>query len=145
MNDAERFRQFCLTTRLDDGSPFVLLPWQLEWADGVFGRIDPETGLRITRTSFLFIPRKNGKTMLNAAAGLFCLVGDEEPYPEVYCAAHDIAQAGRSVEYAKRLRESNPQLKAMTKLYKHPFRIECPPNAQTHPTCLLYTSPSPRD
>jgi hypothetical protein len=58
-------------------------------------------GLRQYRTSFVFLPRKNGKSNLIAAIGLYLLFADNEPGAEIYVAAADREQANAIFEVQK--------------------------------------------
>lgn len=74
------------------GKPFRLLPWQ--WDDLIkplFGTM--HDGHRQYRTAYVEIPKKNGKTELVAAIGLYMLTNDGEIGAQVYCAAADREQA----------------------------------------------------
>lgn len=75
------------------GKPFTLSDWQ--WRDIIkpmFGRINPD-GTRQIRTSYIEIPRKNGKSTIAAGIAIYMLFGDGEPGAEVVCAAADRDQA----------------------------------------------------
>lgn len=75
------------------GEPFMLLPWQ--WDDIVkplFGTLNDE-GVRQYRTAYCEIPKKQGKSELCAALGLYMLTNDGEAGAEVYLAASDREQA----------------------------------------------------
>ena len=52
------------------GQQFLLEPWQDEYLDRLLNT-KREDGLRKYRTSLLALPRKNGKTQLAAALGLY--------------------------------------------------------------------------
>ena len=68
------------------GQPLVYEPWQREfWWEAL--EFDPATGLRIYNEVGLGIPRKNTKSTMASAAGLYMLDADGEPEPEVYVAA----------------------------------------------------------
>ena len=74
------------------GEPFVFLPWQVEWVNELF-RSDAEGNLAY-RWALLGIPKKNGKTTLAAALGLYHLLGDEDEVdPWVVCGATSKDQA----------------------------------------------------
>lgn len=72
---------------------FELEPWQRDIVAALFGwkRAD-ET--RRFRQSYIFIPRKNGKSTLAAGISLYTLFCDREAGAECYCAASDKDQAG---------------------------------------------------
>lgn len=75
------------------GKPFEPLPWQMFVLGCIFGWVQKGTGLRRFKASYVEIPRKNGKTYLAAAVGLFMLVADGEGGPEVYAGATKKEQA----------------------------------------------------
>ena len=75
------------------GKPFRLQDWQREPLRKFYGtlEIDPESNqkFRLYQYLYLEIPKKNGKTELSAALGLYHLVGDGEKNPQVYICAAD--------------------------------------------------------
>ena len=80
--------------------PFQLLQWQRDWIMQLF-EVDPETRQRRYRWALLGVPKKNGKTELIAALGLYFLLADGEPTPQVVCAATSKEQAGLIHDAAK--------------------------------------------
>jgi phage terminase large subunit-like protein len=74
------------------GQPFILAPWQcfLVWV--LFGWFGPD-GTRRFRIAYVEIARKNGKSTLAAAIGLYLTIADGEPGAEVYSAATKRDQA----------------------------------------------------
>ena len=76
------------------GQPLKLEKWQSKIVGDIFGWKNKETNLRKYRTVFIEVPRKNGKSTLCAAIGLYMLFADEERGSEVYSAAGDRSQAG---------------------------------------------------
>lgn len=74
------------------GCTFQLEPWQQFIIGSIFGwkRAD---GFRRFRTAFIEVPRKNGKTTVAAGVGLYLLIADGEPGPEIYAAATKRDQA----------------------------------------------------
>lgn len=82
------------------GRPFKLLEWQWgELVKPLFGTVNAD-GNRQYRVCYCEIPKKNGKTELCAALGLYMLVADREEGPEVYVAAADREQAGLTYQAA---------------------------------------------
>ena len=75
------------------GKPFQLQEWQREPIREFYGPIleDREANqkFRIFQYLYLEIPKKNGKTEVAAALGLYHLVGDGEKNPQVYICAAD--------------------------------------------------------
>lgn len=93
------------------GRPFRLLDWQVRWLVApVFGIKGPD-GLRIIRTVWFEIPRKNGKTTLCAGIALYLFMADREPAAEVYCAARDKAQAKLVFTPARRMALQSPRIR----------------------------------
>jgi len=76
-----------------EGKPFTLLDWQRDdIIYPLFGWITPE-GKRRFKTTYIQIPKKNGKSTLASGIGLFLLCGDNEPGAEIYSCATDKDQA----------------------------------------------------
>lgn len=69
------------------GQPFILELWQKAFVSAIFGFIDEKTGFRKYRKVILFVARKNGKSTLAAAIGLYMLLMDGEPGAECYSIA----------------------------------------------------------
>jgi len=96
------FFSFCKHTKgelagtaleLDDFQKFII--------GSVFGWIHQETGLRRFRKAYVQLARKNGKSTLLSAIGLYMLVGDGEDGAEIYCTASKKEQARIVYEDAK--------------------------------------------
>ena len=74
------------------GKAFVLDLWQKSMVQVIFGFID-KNGFRKYKEAFTLIGRKNGKSSLLAAIGLYMLVGDGEGGAEIYPVATKRDQA----------------------------------------------------
>lgn len=74
------------------GERLRLEPWQAFIVVNLFGWIDG-AGLRRFRDAYLRIPRKNGKSLLAAAIGMYMLCMDNEFGAEVYSGATSEKQA----------------------------------------------------
>jgi phage terminase large subunit-like protein len=74
------------------GKPMLLENWQKVILLEVFGWVR-EDGFRVHRTMWLEIGRKNGKSALAAALGVYLLVADGEQGAEVYSSATKRDQA----------------------------------------------------
>ena len=72
--------------------PFILLGWQLDIINYIFGVIK-EDGYRQFTTAYVEIAKKQGKIELGAAIALYMLVADGEVGAEIYSCAADRAQA----------------------------------------------------
>ena len=97
------------------GKPFILLPWQEEIVRNVFG-ILKEDGKRQFTTTYIEIPKKNGKSELAAAIALYLLFGDGEPSAEVYGAAADRQQASIVFDVANQMVQMTPALAKRCKI-----------------------------
>ena len=92
------------------GQPFILELWQKALVSAIFGFIDEETGFRKYRKVILFVARKNGKSTLAAAIGLYMMLMDGEPGAECYSIATKKDQAKILWLEAKRMVKKNPLL-----------------------------------
>ena len=105
------------------GKPFTLAEWQEHRIiRPIFGLVD-EDGLRIIRTAFIFLPRKNGKTELCAAMVLLCLFGLGYRDAEIYSAASDREQAGRVFKAAVHMIRANPFLNKSCRIIRNRKQI----------------------
>lgn len=75
------------------GKPFQLQDWQRDPIRKFYGTLDTDweanRKFRLFQYLYLEIPKKNGKTELSAALGIYHLVGDGEKNPQVYICAAD--------------------------------------------------------
>lgn len=99
------------------GKPFVLEPWQASYIGRLFGTLRPD-GMRQYRTSFLAIPRKNGKSTLCAGIALKLLF-DGEPGAQIFSCGADREQARLVFEMAKACVEMSPSLRTRLKVYRN--------------------------
>jgi len=104
--------------------PLKLEDWQKEIVSNLFGWKNSKTQLRKYRTCFIEVPRKNGKSTLCAAIGLYMLFADSERGSEVYSAAGDRAQAGIVFEIAKQMILNNPELTSRSKVFRNSITNE---------------------
>lgn len=90
---------FCCIPKMRGTPRFKLELWQKALVEATFGFVDDQN-LRQYREVFLFIGRKNAKSILGAAMALYLLLVDGEDGPEIYTAATDRSQAKVVWEYA---------------------------------------------
>ena len=90
--------------------PIVLELWQKATIQAIFGFVDRDTGIRKYIKAALFIGRKNGKSTLSAAIGLYMLTADGEGGAECYSVAVKKDQAKVVWEEAKRMVKKSPTL-----------------------------------
>lgn len=97
------------------GAPLRPDPWQVAYVIApVFGWVHKnEYGdwVRVVRTLYVELPRKNGKTTLAGGIALYLTGADGESGAEVYAAAAGKDQAGFCFEPVKALAEGAPGLK----------------------------------
>lgn len=97
------------------GKPVLLELWQKALVAGMFGFIDKDTGLRKHTKTLLIVARKNGKSTLSAAIGLYLQTADGEAGPEIYAIATKKDQAKIIWQEAKRMVRKSPTLKKKIK------------------------------
>lgn len=125
---AEHVETFCRTFLRHSkgewaGRPFELLDWQREdLIFPLFGWLRPNGFRRFTK-AFVFLPKKNGKSSIAAAIGLYMLVGDDEAGAEVYSAATDRVQAGVVHNEAIRMVDASPELSEALDVNRATFNI----------------------
>lgn len=90
--------------------PIKLELWQKATIQAIFGFVDQDTGVRKYIKAALFIGRKNGKSTLSAAIGLYMLTADGEGGAECYSVAVKKDQAKLVWEEAKRMVRKSPVL-----------------------------------
>ena len=109
-------------------SPLKLANWQKLWVVApVFGWVfydeEIEREVRVIRTLFCCIPRKNGKSTLASAIALTLLLADREHGPEVYAAAASLEQAGRVAEDAKRMAMTSKAVRGRVEVLRNVIRV----------------------
>jgi phage terminase large subunit-like protein len=92
------------------GKPFVLELWEEALVAAAFGIVSKDTGLRKFQEVLLIVGRKNGKSTLAAAIGLYLQMADGEPGAEVYACATKKDQAKIIWLEAKRMVKKSPAL-----------------------------------
>lgn len=98
------------------GQPVRLELWEKAHLAAIFGFIDIN-GNRMCREAVLIVGKKNGKSLLASIVGLYMLLGDGEPGPEVYAVATKKDQAKIIWTESKRMvRKSRVLLKRVKPL-----------------------------
>jgi len=88
----------------------VLQPWQIFLVTVLFGWLRKDNGKRRFRKVYWEIPRKNGKSILAAAIGLYMLLHDKEYGAEVYSGATTEKQAWEVFRPARMMALKTPEL-----------------------------------
>lgn len=96
------------------GQPVRLELWEKAHLATVFGFIDDD-GIRKYRESLLIVGKKNGKSLLASVVGLYMLMADGEPGPEVYAVATKRDQSKIIWLEAKRMIRKSPALSSRAK------------------------------
>lgn len=104
------------------GRPIDVQRYQGDFLHEAF-RTDHD-GRRIYNEALWGLARKNGKSTIAAGLGLYLLVGDNEPGPEVYAAAASRQQAQIVFDEARRMVEASPVLSDHLVVRRH--HIEYP-------------------
>ena len=91
------------------GKPVRLELWEKAHLTAIFGFVDIE-GNRKYRESILIVGKKNGKSLLASIVGLYMLVADGEPGPEVYAVATKKDQSRIIWLESKRMTKKSPSL-----------------------------------
>lgn len=120
---ALRFFDFCRHVKGEwAGRRLGLEPWQEFIVGSIFGwkRRD---GTRLIRSSYVEVPRKNGKTTLAAGIALYLLIADGEPGAEVYCAATKRDQAKLVFDQAKEMVRRSPALKRRVRVLQNNLHV----------------------
>lgn len=110
------------------GSFLKLAPWQSVWVIlPAFGWLfrDEELGraVRVARTVYVEIPRKNGKSTLSSGIGLTLLMADRETGAEVYAAAASLDQAKRVFDDAKRMATTSKAVRGRAEVLTSVIRV----------------------
>lgn len=100
------------------GKKIVLELWEKAYLAAVYGFIDIE-GNRKHQKVVLIVGKKNGKSLLDSIMGLYALVGDSEPGPEVYAVATKKDQAKIVWQEAKSMVKKSPVLRKRIKALTH--------------------------
>lgn len=89
----------------------TLEPWQLFSVCIPFGWVSKKTGMRRFQEIVVFVPRKNGKSLIGGGVGNYMFVADDEFGAEVYSGATTEKQAWEVFRPAKLMVERTPQLR----------------------------------
>lgn len=105
------------------GKPVILELWEKAMIAAIFGFIDIN-GNRKYREAMLIVGKKNGKSLLSSAIGLYLMVGDGEPGPEIYAVATKRDQAKIIWNEARRMVRKSPALLKRIKPLTHELLSE---------------------
>ena len=100
------------------GKPLNLELFQKALIQAIYGFVHKDTGLRRCREVFILVGRKNGKSTLMSALGLYMLVGDGEGGSQVQCVATKRDQARIVFDEAVNMVSQSPTLRKHLKKRK---------------------------
>lgn len=89
--------------------------WQKAMVAAMFGFVDRATGFRRFREVILMVARKNGKSTLGSAIGIYLMIADQEPGAEIYAVATKRDQAKIIWMEAVRMVKKSPELLRLIK------------------------------
>jgi phage terminase large subunit-like protein len=111
------------------GRKFGLMPWQKTLLRRMFA-IDRATGRRQFRWAYISVPKKQGKTELMAALGLWFLIASGELSPLVVMAAGSDDQADLIFGAARIMVEESPTLRLVAECYESEIVVPSIPGAR---------------
>lgn len=100
------------------GKPFIPEPWQEFVLAGIYGFYLKGTEERLTKSVYLEMARKQGKTALAAALCLYALIGEGEMNAEVDLAANSKDQAKIGFEMCSHFAKSIDPIGKYLRLYR---------------------------
>ena len=106
------------------GQPIVLELWQKAFICALFGVVYKKTGQRRFKEALLVIGRKNGKSILASAIGLYMLIADGEQGAECYAVATKRDQAKIVWEEAEKMANKSPALSQITNIVTNNIKFK---------------------
>lgn len=106
------------------GKPILLELWQKAFICALFGVVYKKTGQRRFKEALLIIGRKNGKSILASAIGLYMLIADGEQGAECYAVATKRDQAKIVWEEAEKMANKSPLLKKITHIVTNNIKFQ---------------------
>ncbi|MET9425659.1 terminase TerL endonuclease subunit [Streptomyces sp. NPDC006540] len=110
------------------GTPLRLQTWQKVWIIfPLFGWVyhdeELDRTIRVTRSAWVEVPRKAGKSTLSSGIALVLLLADREMGAEVYAAAGSLEQAGRVAEDCKRMALTSRAVSGRVEVLRNVIRV----------------------
>ena len=101
------------------GTKMLLENWQKAIIENLFGWRRKSNGTRRYRECLVYIPRKNGKTILAAAIVNYMLFYDDEPGAEIYSSAAERDQARLCFDVTKGMIVNSRSLSDAAEVFKY--------------------------
>lgn len=111
--------RFCTLTGDNPGAPFNMLDYQKQMVKKAFGWKWKKDGFRKHLYNYLEIPKKNGKSELLSALGIYLLMADGEKGAEIYACAGDKEQARIIFDAARQMVEQSEWLSERLEVWKN--------------------------
>ncbi len=102
----------------------MLEDWQKGFLGNLFGWKSIATGLRRYGEALLFVPRKNGKSILASIVCLYMFFCDGEKGAEIVCAAFERDQAKFVWDVGRRMIMADPNLMDACKIFQNSIVID---------------------
>ena len=119
------------------GNRFILEPWEAFIFAAILGIKYKDSGLRVCRTVYLQMARKQGKTSLIAALALYMLIADGEASPEIACLATSREQAHLCFDFITKYAKSIDPKGDVLDYYRNYVSFE-----DNNGTCKVFSSDS---
>lgn len=105
------------------GDPFEPEPWQVFVLSSLFGWLRRSDGTRRYRKALIMVARKNGKTLLGAVIGLYCLLLDGEQGAQVINFANSLDQARILFRAAEQMRRRSSSISRKVRCVKDNLHV----------------------
>lgn len=103
------------------GQPLILEPWQRFYFANIYGwqkyNADGKA-VRVIRTSYLQVPKKNGKTIMGGSPVIYGMYGEGVKGAECYISANTFEQAQNAAGPLALTIENSPDLRPGTRIYR---------------------------
>lgn len=110
-----------------------LEPWQQFIFAAAFGWLRKADKTRRFRETYIEVPRKNGKSLVAAGAGVYAFCADNEYGAEVYCGAGSLKQADAVFQPAKIMAKKLPDLRKRFNITTWVKKLERPDGSVFEP------------
>ncbi|PEW66972.1 terminase [Bacillus cereus] len=103
------------------GQPLILESWQKFFFANVYGwqkYNDDGKAVRVIRTAYLQVPKKNGKTIMGGSPGIYAMYGEGVKGADIYISANTFEQCQNAAGPIALTIENSPDLRPDTRIYK---------------------------
>lgn len=103
------------------GKPLILEPWQRFYFANIYGWQKYNTdgkAVRVIRTAYLQVPKKNGKTIMGGSPVIYGIYGEGIKGAECYISANTFDQAQNAAGPLALTIENSPDLRPGTRIYR---------------------------